>query len=227
MSKDMLGSVVRASVSVPQGRMELLARIASDLAHDNPRGEEWFTHYGRLRTEGLPPPQFERNEHGHVLVPIIGLDLTGEQEVERLEAAEFRIGNWAKLCLTSKKKDGYDKRHRLEDGRAYTLALVPTKDVPGNRTTTEGRQYGESFGYKQPLAGVIPRIREVVSDEEMEAIGFSHITALHEPIIDSDGDPNVLSAYRSNGGRLVVADWGDPGYQWDGDGAFAFLVSAR
>lgn len=227
MSKDMLGSVVRASVSVPQGRMELLARIASDLAHDNLRGEEWFTHYDRLRAEGLPPPRFERNEHGHIIISITGLALTGKQEIERLEGAKFRISNFANSCLTSKKKDGYDECHRLEDGRAYTLALVPTKDVPGNRTTAKGRKYGESFGYKQPLAGVIPRIREVVSDEGMEAMGFRFITALHEPITDADGDLGLLNASRSSDGRWVGAGWIDHDDQWSGNAALAFLDSAR
>lgn len=30
----------------------------------------------------IPLPTFERNEHGHILIPIIGLDLTGAQEIE-------------------------------------------------------------------------------------------------------------------------------------------------
>ena len=223
----MLGSVVRASVGVPQGRMELLARIASDLAHDNPRGKDWFAHYEHVRTEGLPVPEFERNEHGHIIISITGFAVTGKQEIERLEAAEFRINNWAKSCLASKKKDGYDKRHRLEYGRAYTVALVPTKDVPGNRTTAEGREHGASFGYEQPLAGVIPRIRETVSDEMMKAMGSWYIAALHEPIADSDGVPRVLGASRRDGGRRVSACGDYPGSQWRDDGALAFLVPAR
>ncbi|MHB8860216.1 MAG: hypothetical protein ACYC48_00570 [Minisyncoccota bacterium] len=38
MSKDMLGSVVRAAVGVPQERLDTLAKIASKLAADNPAG---------------------------------------------------------------------------------------------------------------------------------------------------------------------------------------------
>ncbi|MEK7531755.1 MAG: hypothetical protein AAB545_02410 [Patescibacteria group bacterium] len=54
MSKDMLGSVVRAAIGVPQNRCDLLARIANDLSRDNPRGDEWYAFYEEMRTQGLP-----------------------------------------------------------------------------------------------------------------------------------------------------------------------------
>jgi len=226
MSKDMLGSAVRAAVSVPQERMELLARIASDLAHDNVRGGDWFAHYERVRKEGLPAPQFKRNEHGHIIMTITGLALTGEQEIDRLTDAGFRTSDWAKSCLTSKKKDGYDKCHQLEDGREYQLVIVPGKEVEQNRTTAELRKYAAGFGYAQPLAGVIPRIRETVSDEMMKEMEFWYIAALHDPITDSGGDPFVFRASRSGDGQWVRAAWDYPDDQWDDIGAFAFVVPA-
>ncbi len=225
----MLGSVVRAAVSVPQGRMELLARIASDLAHDNACGEDWFAHYERVRKEGLPAPQFERNEHGHIVISIMGLALTGEQEIQRLSDAGFRTSDYARSCLTSRKKDGYDKLHQLEDGRAYQPVIVPGKEVEKNRTTAELRKYAAGFGYEQPLAGVVPRIRETVSDEMMEEMGFWYIAALHDPITDSGGDQRVLHANRGNrrdGGQWVGARWDCPDHQWYDYGAFAFVVPA-
>ena len=54
MSKDMLGSVVRAAVGVPQGRLNLLAKIASMLAGDNPNGDKWYSCLKKLEEEGLP-----------------------------------------------------------------------------------------------------------------------------------------------------------------------------
>ena len=226
MSKDMLGSVVRAAVSVPQGRMELLARIASDLAHDNSNGDYWHAHYNSVRKEGFPAPQFERNEHGHIVLTFDGLDLTGEQEIERLNEAGFRVSDWAKSCLTSKKKDGYDKCHRLEDGREYQLVIIPGKEVGRNRTTAELRKYAAGFGYEQPLAGAAPRMRESVSDEMMKEMGFWYIAALHDHITGSVGSPGALDANRRGDGHWLHASWDDPGGQWVGDGAFAFLVPA-
>jgi len=54
MSKDMLGSVVRAAVGVPQKRLDLLAKIASRFAGDNPEGDAWHTHLRRIEDDGLP-----------------------------------------------------------------------------------------------------------------------------------------------------------------------------
>jgi len=171
-------------------------------------------------------PQFERNEHGHIVISITGLALTGEQEIQRLSDAGFRTSDYAKSCLTSKKKDGYDKLHQLEDGRAYQLVIVPGKEVEKNRTTAELRKYAAGFGYEQPLAGVVPRIRETVSDKMMEKMGFWYIVALHDPITDSDGDPSVLDADRRDDGQWVRASWDYPDSQWSDDGAFAFVVPA-
>lgn len=171
-------------------------------------------------------PQFERNEHGHILISITGLALTGEQEIQRLSEAGFRTSDYAKSCLTSKKKDGYDRCHQLEEGRQYQLIIVPGKEVEKNRTTAELRKYAAGFGYAQPLAGIVPRIRETVSDEMMKEMGFWFIAAFHNPITDSDGFPHLLHAYRSDDGRWVRAPWVRPGNQGYDDGAFAFVVPA-
>jgi len=54
MSKDMLGSVIRAAVGVPQKRLDLLAKIASKFADDNPEGDGWHKHLGKTVNNGLP-----------------------------------------------------------------------------------------------------------------------------------------------------------------------------
>ena len=54
MSKDMLGSVVRAAVGVPQDRLEVLAKIASRMAKEPPTGE-WHEKLKKLLLEGSPP----------------------------------------------------------------------------------------------------------------------------------------------------------------------------
>ncbi len=58
MSKDMLGSVVRAAVGVPQDRLDVLAKIASTLAADNPAGAIWHSRLkGLLDEEIILPPK--------------------------------------------------------------------------------------------------------------------------------------------------------------------------
>lgn len=57
MSKDMLGSVVRAAISVPQDRMDVLAKVASAMAADNPTGEAWHKCFKTQLKEGLSSPE--------------------------------------------------------------------------------------------------------------------------------------------------------------------------
>lgn len=182
-----------------------------------------------LRTALCPPSQFERNKHGHIVLTLDGLDLTGEQEIERLTAAGFRVSNWAKSCLMSTKEDGYDKNHRLIVGEQYKIALMPTREVErdSDRTTDALRKRGiEKYGYEKPLAGIVPRIRESVSDKQMEEMGFWYIAAPHDAVKDSGGGPGVLNADRYVDGRWLCAYFDRPDYRWGDSGAFAFLVPA-
>lgn len=58
MSKDMLGSVVRAAVGVPQDRLDTLAKIASRFSVEHPQvrpeGEIWHAYFRQLMERGLP-----------------------------------------------------------------------------------------------------------------------------------------------------------------------------
>lgn len=230
MSKNMLDPIIRALVGVPESRLGVVADIANRLNSD--RGEEWDARFKAVLREGLaalvPATVFERNEHGHIILTFTGLDLTGEQEIVRLEAAGYRVGDYAKSCFTSTKADGYDKNHRLIAGQEYKVALVPGKEVArdSDRSTANLRKLGTKYGYGKPLGGHIPRIRESVSDKQMEEMGLVYIASLHDPIKDSDGGPGVLDADRGGDGRWVYAYWDDPGRQWSDGGAFAFPVPA-
>ncbi len=178
---------------------------------------------------GQTLPSFERNEHGHVIITVTGLGLSGAQEIERLIAAGYRVSDYAKSCLLSKKKDGYDAMHTLVPNREYKVALMPGKEIErdSNRTTENLRRRGmEKYGYDKPLAGLIPRIRESVSDKQMEEIGVYYLAGLHSPIEDSVGASFVLFADRYDDGQWLNALFDDPGLQWDDVGLFAFPVSA-
>ncbi len=174
------------------------------------------------------PFEFERNQHGHVVLTFIGLDLTGAQEVERLGAA-YRVGELAKSCLLSTATDSYDANHRLVLGQEYKVALVPHSEIKrdSDRTTRNLREWGrKNYGYGKPLAGLTPRIRERLSDKQLEELGLLYVVVLHDPIVDSDGDPRVLDAGRRGGGRWLGTCWARPDDQWYVGGASAFPVLA-
>ena len=207
---------------------ERLAGLSADLFHKLQSGNISVEELA-LFTQRKNPFAFERNEHGHIIVTVTGLDLTGVQEIERLEAAGYVLSNWAKSCLLSTKKDSYDKKHRLVANQLYKVALMPGKEIPdANRTTDALRKRGmEKYGYGKPQGGLIPRIRESVSDKQMEEMdGAWYIAGLHDPIEDSGGNPGVLLANRGGGGRRLGAGWGGPGNPWNDDGLFAFPVLA-
>jgi hypothetical protein len=175
------------------------------------------------------PFDFERNEHGHVVLTFTGLDLTGVVEVERLTNAGYRANDWAKSCFLSTRDDSYDKHHRLVTGQTYKIALMPGKEIEHDkdRTTANLQKRGmEGYGYGKPVAGLIPRVREILSDKQMKELGIWYTAALHDPLAGSGGDPDVLSADRRSGGRWLGACWGSPDDRWGDNGVFAFPVSA-
>ncbi len=226
MSQGMLGNSdsLRRIVSGPVA--DLLVKL------NGPDGAAYESALNKiLRREDVawkPPLTFVKNEHGHYRLEFEGFDLTGEQEIERLAAAGYNIGDWARSCLTSAKPDGYDAVHRLIAGQRYKVALMPHTVIKrdSDRTTANLRKKASEFGYQQPLAGIVPRICETVSDEEMGQMGFIYIVALHAPITDSGGNPYVLLARRGGRGRWLGASWGRPDDYWDDRGASAFLVAS-
>lgn len=58
MSKDMLGSIVRAAVGVPQDHLDLLAKVASKFSIEHPKArperEVWHSLFQKMLEEGLP-----------------------------------------------------------------------------------------------------------------------------------------------------------------------------
>ncbi|PID51937.1 MAG: hypothetical protein CR972_04510 [Candidatus Moraniibacteriota bacterium] len=174
-----------------------------------------------IQSKQLP---FSKNEHGHCVFTITGLNITGKQDKARMEESHFRVSKYAGKVLASTNNDSYDKNHRLEDGKEYNIVLIPGCEVTKNRTTANLQAYARSFGYEVPLAGVIPRIREVVSDRQMKQMDIWHIVALHTPIKDTDDDPVVLSAGRDGNGCWIRTAWDNPVSTWNDYGAFAFVV---
>jgi len=185
-----------------------------------PEGRPLIRKFAEFLAEKTPKV-ITKNQNGHPVLTLTGLDLTGAEEVARLKSAGFHISDYARGILTN---GDYDKNHRLE-AKQYQIVLVPGAEIPRNRTTANVKAYAKKFGYLVPKAGIVPRIRETISDKQMEEMGTWYVVALHVPIKDSGGDPCVLISSRSDDGLWVGAAWDDPEYSWVDDGAFAFLVS--
>jgi len=168
----------------------------------------------------------EKNKHGHYIITVTGLNLTGAEEETRRKSMGGEVSVYAHQVLTSTGPNSYDAKHRLEAGKQYQIAIVPGNLVSKNRTTRNLQAYGASFGYQNVLAGHMPRIRETVSNKQMEKQmdGIWYIAGLHDTIEDSGGGPRVLCSDRFDGVSELDASWDDPGDEWSDGGAFAFLV---
>lgn len=174
--------------------------------------------------------QSERNEHRHVLITFIGTCLTGAQEGVRLASGGYQFSSHAKSCFESRNADSYDTKHRLVAGQIYTVALVPAKEISRDcdRSPANLRKVVmEKYKYGKPLGGHIPRIRETISDKQMEDMGIWEIIGLHDPI-KCGNDRLMLRARRGNDGPWVSVCWDSPGFLWHEDAAYEFPVfSAR
>ncbi|MBI2024535.1 MAG: hypothetical protein HYT03_00370, partial [Candidatus Harrisonbacteria bacterium] len=92
-----------------------------------------------------------------------------------------------------------------------------------DRITKKIRAEADKRKLSKPNAELACLIREKFTDKEIEAMGLWYIVAMHEPINDSVGDPDLLSADRGGAGRWLSVC--RPGRRWCRDGGFAFAVS--
>lgn len=131
-----------------------------------------------------------RNRHGHPTIDIVGLDLTGDQELERLEP-EYRIGDHLRRMLLHPEFTTYDAEHRLVSGRHYRIAIVQRGSYFSESTTrprfTEDidlayRKFGKQFGYEPLLASAAFRLREVLTDQQLAVMGLPYVAVVHRPI---------------------------------------------
>jgi hypothetical protein len=235
MMKDLLGSVVRAAVGVPQRRLELLAKVATVMSANNPQGEVWHSRFELLLKEGpgfmeQPRMVFERNQHGHVTLEITTLGLSGEEEVARFNApdTEFHLGSLAEEMLTSTATDGYDARHRVVAGQTFKVVFLPGNEIrhTDGRTTKNFDSLATKLGYGKALANAGLRVREAISDEQMGEMGFRYIATLHEPIMVR-GTSRILYSPRSDIGsdKFIDARGDNPGTQWRHDGGFIYRLT--
>jgi len=166
---------------------------------------------------------YQRNQNGHIMVTIFGLNLTGEQEIQRLTNHAFTVGDVAAVCLKSDAVSGYDIAHRLADGQVYRVIIIPGCTL-GNQPNTERiKEAARCYGYQIPPAGIIPRLRERLSNAQLEHMGLWHVTALHAPLVDQDNNDNYLRVLRFHKVPYLDAVCVGQEGTWDTNGGFAFL----
>lgn len=160
-------------------------------------------------------------QNGDIYFSITSDGTTGQEWVRRLEAKGSRVSFWAKRLLCS-------PAFQPTSGITTQIAVLPgTLWNDDERITSVIRAEAAARKLLSPNAEAACLIREMFSDEKMEAMGLWWIVAMHEIIKDSADDPYLFHAHRHGAGRWLDARWGSPGRGWYRDGGFAFAVSPQ
>ncbi|MCR4322763.1 MAG: hypothetical protein NUV61_01615 [Candidatus Azambacteria bacterium] len=165
-----------------------------------------------------------REEDGVIYFSVTSDGTTGEDWIGRLEGNGFRVGDYAKQVLCS-------PDFKPTNGVTEIAVLRGMLFADNERITKKIRAYAEAFKtpdkrkLSKPNAEIACLVREKFTDKEIEEMGLWYIVAMHEPLSDSDGDPDLLGASRYGGGRWLDACYDRPDSRWRRDGGFAFAVS--
>ncbi|MFC1756748.1 hypothetical protein ACFLZC_01135 [Patescibacteria group bacterium] len=182
-------------------------------------GMEGVDRFLRGETTISEPEHSWREQDGVIYFSVTSDGTTGEEWIKRLESKGFRVSDYAKSVLRS-------SDFRPTDGvKTEIVVLKGMLFSDKNRVTKKIRAEADKRKLTKPNTEVACLIREKFTDEEIEAMGLWGIVAMHEPIKDSDGDPNLLLALRYGGGRWLYAFCDYPGLRWFRGHGFAFVAS--
>ena len=181
-------------------------------------GEEGVDRFLRNELSVSEPTRSWLEEDGVIYFSVTSDGTTGEDWIKRLEGNCFRVRNYAKQVLRS-------PDFKPTSGVTTEVAVLKSMLFEDNDRITK-KIYAEADKRKlfKPNVELACLIREKFTDKEIEAMGVWWVIVMHEPINDSDGDPDLLIASRDDGGRWLSAWVGRPGLRWDRDGGFAFAV---
>lgn len=155
----------------------------------------------------------------HFFLPEVTSDgTTGKKWIKRLQEKDYRVSDWARDVLRK-------KAFVATNGKTYKPVVIFGHEFEDDDRTTENiRKEAERRGYITPPAELAPNLREKVSDEEMGEMDVWALIVMHEPIKDSDGDPDLLALRRRAVGRWLRACYDSPGHRWDRGRGFVFLL---
>lgn len=165
------------------------------------------------------PTRRWREQDGVIYFSVTSNGMTGPQWIEHFEKKGVRLSKWAKDVLLS-------PDFKPTNGMTTEVAVLKGMLFEDNeRVTSKIRAEANKRKLTKPEAELGCLIRDMFTDEEIEAMGLMWIAAFHEPIKDSDGDPDSLSANRHGDGHWLDAYCDKPDYRWNRDNGVAFPVS--
>lgn len=160
-----------------------------------------------------------REENGVIYFSVKSDGTTGPEWERWYDENGYNLSDEARFILNS-------PDFKATNGMTIEVAILKGILFKDNdRITKNIRAEADKRKLSKPNAEVICLIRKNFSDKEIEAMGLWWIIAMHEPINDSDGDPDLLLADRHGGGRWLDAYHDRPDRRWPCDLGFAFAAS--
>ncbi len=148
-----------------------------------------------------------------------------EWEAELIKGGH-KLSDWTKDVLS---KPDFDENHRYPAGTKLHVVVIRGKQIQkdSERTTSNLKALGsQKFGEKavsELKAELSLMLRLKYSNKDLEKMDLVYIGTLSKPIIDSDGDSDVLVLSRHDDKSWVLTDWDNPSDYWFDNGGFAFL----
>jgi len=193
---------------------EDLSDEMTDFWNNNPKALQRFLTGLRQK-----PVCMWREQDGIIYFSVTSNGMIGSQWIEHFEKKGIQLSKWAKDVLLSpdfKPTSGVITEVAVLKGMLFE---------DSDRVTSKIRAEADKRKLAKPEAEIGCLIRDMFTDEEIEAMGLGWIVAFHEPIEDSDGDPDLLSAYRLGDGPWLRAYCDGPDSGWSRVVGFAFAVS--
>lgn len=154
-------------------------------------------------------------EKGIIYFKVISDGTVGDAWITRLEKKGFKLSDCAKELLLS-------KDFETTTGVVYTIAVLSGGlFTNSNRIAKKIRSEATKRKLATPNPEVACLIREMFSDDEIKAMGFSLIATFHKPIQDSGGTLKLLRTYRGGSGYWLSDNCDD----WYCSNGFAFVFS--
>ena len=148
------------------------------------------------------PVTWERNGRGHIVLTVTGLGLSGVEEISRLEA-NYHVSDFARELLSY--HDYQNSRMPSDESRRAVVMPGDEIEFLEKRTPQNLLDRGLGVcGYKAPIAEFVPRLRELLSDEQLEELGLDYVSAL-QPLTAATCRVGVLLVDRKTVARSVRA----------------------
>ena len=214
--KEVVMSMEFASANLTAGQLNAIVKKLG--------GEEGALRLLRGELVVSEPERCWREQDGVIYFSVTSDGATGEEWIVRLESKGFRVDDCTKgiLCSPDFKPTNGTTEVAVLKGMLFNEDERITNNI---RAKAHAGEFTQGRELSDPNAELACLIREKFLDEEIESMGLWVIVAMHEPIKDSGGNPDLLYAYRRGDGGWLYACWVDPYYRWSRDRGFAFSLS--